>query len=461
MSSSPTGYRFACGPARRSVVVGPNGAGKTSVLNLVTGNLAPDAGRILVDGTDVTGLAAHARARLGIARTYQIPQPFGGMSVFENVLLGATYAGRGRGDGHDPATASVEALELTQLIGRANVMAGALPLLDRKRLELARAVATHPRLLLLDEIAGGLTEGEVDVLVSILRDLRGRGVTIVWIEHIVAGLLAVVDRLVAMDDGRILAEGDPRAVIADPAVHAVYLGEEAIALTLLAVDRVSSFYGDFQALFDVSLTVDEGETVAIIGANGAGKSTLLRLIAGLVPTRGGEVTYNGNVIDGLATHARVSAGISLVPEGRRVFPSLSVDENLQVGAYRRRSGRWDVARVHELFPMLAERRRRSGAVLSGGEQQALAIGRALMANPRLLLLDEVSLGLAPIVIAQLYAALPQIREGGTSILLVEQNIDQALAAADRAYCLLEGRITLAGRPAELSRAAITRAYFGF
>lgn len=209
-------------------IVGPNGAGKTSVLNLITGNLVPDGGRIFVDGTDITRLPAHARARLGIGRTYQIPLPFSGMTVFENVLLGATYAGRGRHDGRDPIEVSVEALESSGLIERANVNAGALPLLDRKRLELARALAIGPKLLLLDEIAGGLTEGEVEHLVGTLRDLRTRGLTIVWIEHIVAALLLIVDRLIAMDSGRILAEGDPAAVIADPAVHAVYLGQEAV-----------------------------------------------------------------------------------------------------------------------------------------------------------------------------------------------------------------------------------------
>jgi branched-chain amino acid transport system ATP-binding protein len=231
-------------------------------------------------------------------------------------------------------------------------------------------------------------------------------------------------------------------------------------VTLLEVDRATSFYGDFQALFEISLTVDEGEAIAIIGANGAGKSTLLRLIAGLQPISDGDVRYGGSVVNALSTSARVSAGISLVPEGRRIFPSLSVDENLMVGAYRRRPGRWNIDEVRRLFPILAHLGGRSAAVLSGGEQQALAIGRALMANPRLLLLDEVSLGLAPIVILQLYAALPSIREGGTAVLLVEQNIDQALAAADRAYCLLKGRVSLAGRPAELSRADVTRAYFG-
>jgi branched-chain amino acid transport system ATP-binding protein len=177
-------------------------------------------------------------------------------------------------------------------------------------------------------------------------------------------------------------------------------------------------------------------------------------------TRGGRIDYAGQAIDKLATHRRVAIGISLVPEGRRVFPSLTVDENLLVGASRGRPGAWNLATVRELFPILADRGRRSAAVLSGGEQQALAIGRALMANPRLLLLDEVSLGLAPIVISQLYAAFPMIRQQGTAILLVEQNIDQALAAADRAYCLLEGHISLSGRPADLSRADVTRAYFG-
>jgi branched-chain amino acid transport system ATP-binding protein len=231
-------------------------------------------------------------------------------------------------------------------------------------------------------------------------------------------------------------------------------------VTLLAVDRANSYYGDFQALFNVSIEVDEGEAVAIVGANGAGKSTLLRLIAGLQPVLDGEVRYDGQVVNRLAAYRRVQQGISLVPEGRRVFPSLTVDENLQVGAYRARPGRWNLRSVRELFPMLAQRGRRSAALLSGGEQQALAIGRALMANPRLLLLDEVSLGLAPIIIKQLYQALPDIRSDGTTVLLVEQNIDQAMAAADRVYCLLEGRISLAGRPADLSRAQITAAYFG-
>jgi branched-chain amino acid transport system ATP-binding protein len=229
---------------------------------------------------------------------------------------------------------------------------------------------------------------------------------------------------------------------------------------LLEVDGVSSFYGDLQALFDVSLSVADGETVAIIGANGAGKSTLLRAIAGLQPIRGGDIRLAGASVVRVPAHRRVGLGISLVPEGRRIFPSLTVEENLLVGRQHGRPGRWDVASVTDLFPILGALRRRSGAVLSGGEQQALAIGRALMANPRLLLLDEVSLGLAPIVIRQLYEAIPTIARSGTTLLIVEQNVDQALAAADRFCCFLEGRVVLAGVPAQVSRAQVTSAYFG-
>ena len=230
--------------------------------------------------------------------------------------------------------------------------------------------------------------------------------------------------------------------------------------TLLEVDRVASFYGDFQALFDVSLRVTEGETVAVIGANGAGKSTLLRTVAGLQGRATGTVRFDGRPLDGIPTYRRLGLGIAMVPEGRRIFPSLTVEENLKVGAVRGRSGRWTVATVLELFPALADKRDRPGAWLSGGEQQMLAIGRALMANPRLLLLDEVSLGLAPPVIRRIYDTLPEITAAGATVVVVEQDIGQALAGADRVYCLLEGRVALSAPAAELTRERITEAYFG-
>jgi branched-chain amino acid transport system ATP-binding protein len=229
---------------------------------------------------------------------------------------------------------------------------------------------------------------------------------------------------------------------------------------LLHIERVAAFHGDFQALFDVSLRVAEGETVAVIGANGAGKSTLLRTVAGLMARTTGTVAFDGRPLDGVPTHRRLGLGIAMVPEGRRIFPSLTVEENLLVGAHRSRPGPWNVRRVLEVFPALADKRGRPGSRLSGGEQQMLAIGRALMANPRLLLLDEVSLGLAPVVVRRIYQTLPEIVGDGATVVLVEQDIGQALRAADRAYCLLEGRVALQGPSQALTRQQLTDAYFG-
>jgi branched-chain amino acid transport system ATP-binding protein len=231
-------------------------------------------------------------------------------------------------------------------------------------------------------------------------------------------------------------------------------------MSLLELDKLSTGYGHFQALFDVSLTVDEGETHAVIGANGAGKSTLLRSICGLLRTDADKVRFDGRPIGQMSPHKRVGLGISYVPEGRWVFPSLTVNENLLVGAHSRRVGTWTLDKVYELFPLLARLRQRQAYSLSGGEQQALAIGRGLMSNPRLLLLDEVSLGLAPVVVEKIYEAMPAIVGSGTTVLLVEQDVGQAMKFADRITCLLEGRLVLEGAPGEISQEAIFSAYFG-
>lgn len=229
---------------------------------------------------------------------------------------------------------------------------------------------------------------------------------------------------------------------------------------LLEIRGLDAGYGDFQALFGVDIAVAEGETLAVIGANGAGKTTLLRTIAGIVPVRSGAIEFAGNDLVGVPAHRRVGLGIALVPEGRALFPSLSVRENLEIGAYARRPGPWTLTRVLEVFPLLERLLNRPANVLSGGEQQAVAIGRALMANPRLVLLDEVSLGLAPVVVKQLYAALPAISAAGTTALVVEQDIGQATAVADQILCLLEGRVSLRGTPGEITRDQIAAAYFG-
>ena len=231
-------------------------------------------------------------------------------------------------------------------------------------------------------------------------------------------------------------------------------------MSLLRTRGLRAFYGDFQALFDIDVTVGEGETVALIGANGAGKTTFLRAVAGVLPCRAEMVEFDGRPIGALTVHEIVRQGVAMVPEGRKLFPSLTVEENLLVGAYCGRTGAWSLGRVYELFPMLAQRRALPAPSLSGGEQQMAAIGRALMANPRLLLCDELSLGLAPVVIGDIYARLGALAAAGMALIIVEQDISRALDAAARFYCLQEGRLALTGDARGVDRQAVTNAYFG-
>jgi len=229
---------------------------------------------------------------------------------------------------------------------------------------------------------------------------------------------------------------------------------------LLEVCGLDAFYGDFQALYQVDLTIQEGQTVAVIGANGAGKTTLLRTLCGLLAAPAESIRFAGIPVGGEPAYRIVARGLAMVPEGRKLFPSLSVEENLLAGAYNRRPGPWNLDAVYRLFPILLERRRQPATQLSGGQQQMVAIGRALMSNPRLLLCDEISLGLAPIVVREIYQLLPEIRAHGTSFLIVEQDIRQALSAADWVVCLQEGRVSLQGKPTELTHEQIVYAYFG-
>jgi branched-chain amino acid transport system ATP-binding protein len=232
-------------------------------------------------------------------------------------------------------------------------------------------------------------------------------------------------------------------------------------MALLATRNLTAFYGDFQALYGVDTILDTSETIAIIGANGAGKSTYLKAIAGLIAGAADSVLLDDRPIGSQPAATIVKLGIALVPEGRRLFPSLTVEENLLIGGYGRKTpGPWSLDRVYSLFPILKQRRSQATPTLSGGQQQMAAIGRALMSNPRVLLCDEISLGLAPIIIADIYAALPQIKAEGTSVVLVEQDIAQAMKVADRVYCFQEGRLSLSGRPQDLTRDQIHRAYFG-
>ncbi len=229
---------------------------------------------------------------------------------------------------------------------------------------------------------------------------------------------------------------------------------------LLATRNLESFYGDFQALFGVDFEIAQGEIVAIIGANGAGKSTFLKTVAGLLKAKRDAVAFEGEPIGGMPAGKIVQRGVALVPEGRRLFPSLSVEENLLMGAYTRRPGPWNLESVYALFPILAEKRRNPGTALSGGQQQMVAIGRALMSNPKLLICDEISLGLAPIVVKEIYDALPNVCAGGLTVIIVEQDVSVAQRVSNRLYCLQEGRVTLTGPSKDLAREQISQAYFG-
>jgi branched-chain amino acid transport system ATP-binding protein len=233
-----------------------------------------------------------------------------------------------------------------------------------------------------------------------------------------------------------------------------------VTAPLLSVDRIDARHGLLQAVREVSLEVEQGEVLALVGANGAGKTTLLRTIAGAHRPAGGRVVFDGRDVTGEPAHRRVRLGIALVPEGRRLFPELTVEENLRVASAAKRSGAWTVDEVLEAFPLLEPLRRKRAATLSGGEQQATAIGRALMTNPRLLLLDEVSLGLAPIAVEAVYASLASLTAAGTTVLLVEQDLGRALGVATRVVCMLEGRLVLEGKAGELTREQVTDAYFG-
>ena len=228
----------------------------------------------------------------------------------------------------------------------------------------------------------------------------------------------------------------------------------------LNIENLDAFYGDFQALFSISFEMAEEETVALVGANGAGKSTFLKCLTGLLPTPGQNIRYNGQNIANKKAFEIARSGVAMSPEGRRLFPSLSVEENLLLGANVGRKGQWSLDSVYGLFPVLKEKRQLPSTLLSGGQQQMVAIGRALMSNPALLLLDEVSLGLAPVIVRDIYAALPKIRGGGTAVLIVEQDISMAMKVSDRMYCFQEGHVSLTGKSADMTREKISAAYFG-
>jgi branched-chain amino acid transport system ATP-binding protein len=526
------GVSFEVRPGAVAGLIGPNGAGKTTVVNLVTGQLAPDDGEIVLDGAPIGGLRPHQVAARGVARTFQNVRLYRTLSVLDNVLAGMhlhrSRDGWGqlipsrRPRGRDRARQE-EAFRLLTLVGLdparvSHQQSGTLSYGDQRRLEIARALALQPRLLLLDEPAAGLNPAEKSRLGDLLGELRDGGLTVLLIDHDIKLVLGICDDVTVLNFGKRIASGPPAVVAADEAVVTAYLGTGAasddaapvapgavpdevsaivaaeapdevagaaatraakpVALVaaaprtqpgerrppLLVVESLAVSYGAVQAVTDVTLEVVEGEIVTLIGANGAGKSTVLNTLSGLLRPRRGQARLGSLDLTTARPQAIVRAGLVQVPEGREILARLTVEENLLLGGWARRDRAGTPAAVEEMmtrFPILGQRRRLAAGQLSGGEQQQLAIARALIAGPRLLLLDEPSLGLAPQLVEEVFALIATIRDAGITVLLVEQNARRALELADRAYVIETGRVVLSGTGRELRDHPLVRhAYLG-
>ena len=484
-------------------LIGPNGAGKSTTFNLITGVTPLTAGAVTFMGERIDGQLARKIAGRGVSRTFQHVQLLAGKSVLENVALGAhlrTRVGVAQGclrlDRAREAQILYEASVQCQRVGLGDSLhelAGNLPLGQQRILEIARALASDPLLLLLDEPAAGLRYKEKQDLARVLGQLRDEGLGILLVEHDMDFVMRLTNHLVVMDFGAKLAEGPPADIQRNAAVLEAYLGglddsdplaaasvstatqggaamtgvasdlarpQEGLAQsgTLLEIDNFAVRYGLVEALAHTRLEVRAGSIVTVIGANGAGKSTMLNGIMGALPGIGhasGIVRYEGVDVQRWEVERRVSAGMSLVPEKRELFASMTVRDNLLLGGFRRyraRERHWmeSLDEVYTLFPRLKEREQQLAGTLSGGERQMLAVGRALMSKPRLLMLDEPSLGLAPRIVREIFEVIGRLRDSGVSILLVEQNARAALQIADYGYVLETGSVALEGPAHELA-----------
>jgi ABC-type branched-subunit amino acid transport system ATPase component/ABC-type branched-subunit amino acid transport system permease subunit len=474
-----TGVSFDAKPGKVTSVIGPNGAGKTTVLNIVGGFYRPDTGSVKLGDHDLSGASAWKVARAGIARTYQTTKLFTTLSVLDNVLIALRRGELGAPLSSMENKEDVEAAEaLLAFVGYSGPLAtaaGDLPHVDRRLVEIARALASRPDVLLLDEPAAGLMRSDKDKLSALLRQIADIGIAVILVEHDMTLVMGISDHVVVLDAGTVIAQGSAAEVRHNPRVLKAYLGggdmrdrprKEAFeppADAILSVVKLTAGYGAAPVLQAISFDVRPGEMVAMLGANGAGKSTVMRALSGLLRPVSGNLVLDNKQVSSLEAYRIARDGLALVPEGRQVFGELDVRDNLLLGAFSRKDADLDreIETLLDRFPRLRERLTSRAGLLSGGEQQMLAIARGLMANPQLLMLDEPSLGLAPAMINELFDILAELRDEGVTILLVDQMAALALTVADRGYVLEQGQFAREGAAAELAAdPALEAAYLG-
>jgi ABC-type branched-subunit amino acid transport system ATPase component len=449
-------------------LIGPNGAGKTTLVNVVTGLVRATAGTVVVGDADVSRLPAHRRRRAGMSRTFQDVRLFRHLTVGENLAVAAGVA-----RASTPPVPGI--LARFELLAECDRLPNELAYGVQRRVQVAQAICSRPRVVFLDEPSIGLNRVEADRMVDALRGVREDGSSLVVIDHNLDLVMSLADRILVLDHGEMLTEGTPVDVKRDRRVQEVYLGAPegrhaverrrgvpAPGPALLEVDDLVMRYGPVEAVAGVSLRVERGDTVAVVGPNGAGKSSLLRTIFGSTRPTSGSIRFDDSDLIGRGPHSMSREGIAYVPEQRAILTRLSVRENLDVAALGARVPTSDrIDDVFDLFPLLRERADAPAAALSGGQQQMLSIGRALMGDPKMLMLDEPSLGLAPMVVDDVYAGLARLQERGLTILLVEQNVRRALSLASRGYLMRLGRFEMdADAEAILTDDRLLAAYLG-
>jgi ABC-type branched-subunit amino acid transport system ATPase component len=453
-------------------IIGPNGAGKSVLFSLISGLHLPTSGRIVFQGEDITRFKSYQVSRRGVARTFQLTALFDQLRVVDNLALGfqkrATHgfwgtlfhSPRWKADKAKMEAKILETLAFIDLGGKAFDFVSTLSQGEQRRLSIGIALASDPKLILFDEPTGGLIQEDTDAITQLIRKINKAGTTVCLIEHKMRMVMDLADRIVVLNYGRKIAEGAPEAVASDPQVIEAYLGRKR----MLKLTNVNTKIGGYHAIHDVSLQIEKGDFVALLGGNGAGKSTLFRTIAGVLTPSSGTIEFKGQGIHKMPSHKIVSLGLSLCPEGRQLFPQLPVYKNLLLGAYRRKDKQGikdSLDKVYTLFPILRERHKQMAGTFSGGEQQMLAIGRAIMSNPEMLLLDEPSMGLAPQIVDGIADVIASLNKLGITVFLSEQNAQIALMITNRGYVLENGRLVLEGPSSDLlHNEKVKKAYLG-